>query len=77
MVIRLHGTDCAVCGDPCLYGKRYRNSPDYLTIDHANPKAFGGSNHLENLRPAHRRCNAMLGRMTDDQIRDSEMEWAV
>ena len=61
LVIRQHGIDCAICGEPCLYANKYKEDPRYLTIDHIVPASKGGSDHLENLRPAHAICNQLRG----------------
>jgi 5-methylcytosine-specific restriction endonuclease McrA len=50
-IIRRDGKRCWLCGDK--FGKTERG----VTIDHAIPKSRGGTNHLSNLRLAHRRCN--------------------
>ena len=50
---------CAVCGeriDPALR----RPHPDALHVDHVVRRADGGSDHVDNLRATHARCN--LGR---------------
>lgn len=31
------------------------------TVDHVIPKALGGEDHIDNLRPACGRCNSVLG----------------
>lgn len=63
LVIRIHGIACYVCGNECLIEKKDQYHPSYLTIDHVVPKVRGGSDHLENLRPAHARCNMYLNEM--------------
>ena len=77
MVIKVNGTDCYVCGEPCLYGKRHRESPNYLTIDHVCPKMGGGSDHLENLKPAHYKCNQYLGKLSFEALSAGEADWAL
>jgi 5-methylcytosine-specific restriction endonuclease McrA len=50
------GNDCWLCGKP-LGG-----SPGgSITLDHVIPRSKGGSNTLDNLRLAHRRCNHRRG----------------
>jgi 5-methylcytosine-specific restriction endonuclease McrA len=49
-VLRLYGTVCALCGG---------EGAD--TKDHIIPRSLGGSDALDNLRPAHRRCNSRRG----------------
>jgi 5-methylcytosine-specific restriction endonuclease McrA len=41
---------CALCG-----------KPGADTADHIIPYAAGGSHDVENLRPAHQRCNSIAG----------------
>lgn len=77
LVINAHGTDCYVCGEPCLYGKKHADDPNYLTLDHVHAKVLGGSDHLENLKPAHYKCNQFLGRLTQEQIISGEADWSL
>lgn len=53
-VIRVHGMTCHLCSKPI-------NAPDDLHIDHVVPWAEGGTTTLQNLRPAHARCNLAKG----------------
>jgi 5-methylcytosine-specific restriction endonuclease McrA len=52
-LINLYGSCCWWC--------RHRMSMDTLTIDHLHPKSRGGSDSLENLRPACSPCNRSRG----------------
>lgn len=48
-----------------------------LTMDHVLPRYFGGTNAIENLRPAHRGCNSRKNFRTqagDKRISRSERE---
>ncbi|WP_342669491.1 HNH endonuclease signature motif containing protein [Corynebacterium oculi] len=45
-----HGTVCHLCG-----------LPGATTADHVVPRAAGGDDSLENLRPAHSKCNSARG----------------
>ena len=45
-----HGTVCHLCG-----------LPGADTADHLVPRAAGGTNELDNLRPAHKACNSARG----------------
>lgn len=45
---------CPYCGRMVMAGQRW-------DIDHAIPAAQGGSDHLSNLRAAHRHCNRQAG----------------
>lgn len=52
-------------GDVChLCGRR-----GATTADHVIPRALGGEDVLENLRPAHSSCNSSRGKLTMDQWR--------
>jgi len=48
------GPDCFLCGDPFKAGQD-------ITFDHWIPRSRGGTWDLENLRLAHKRCNALKG----------------
>lgn len=45
-----HGRVCHLCG-----------MPGANSIDHLVPRAAGGTDDLDNLRPAHSRCNSSRG----------------
>lgn len=47
------GGICYLCGEPVEYNK--------MTLEHVIPKAKGGTNKIENLRPAHGKCNFAKG----------------
>ena len=49
-VMDLHGDGCHLCG---------KSGAD--SLDHLVPYSWGGSNHPDNLRPAHLRCNSKKG----------------
>lgn len=66
-----------ICGEPCLYGQQHEADPDYLTLDHIVPRSRGGDDHLSNLRPAHRRCNELIGNLTDEELASGDFDWAV
>jgi len=53
-----HGGACAYCGSKVL-----------IEIDHRTPLTRGGSNLIENLLPACRRCNRRKGTMTEEEFR--------
>lgn len=53
-----HGRVCHLCG-----------MPGADTIDHLIPRSRGGDNSLDNLRPAHKRCNSSRGAMALDEWR--------
>lgn len=51
-VLSSHGTVCHLCG-----------MPGADTADHILPRALGGTDDLDNLRPAHKSCNSSRGAM--------------
>ena len=53
-----HGGACGYCGSKVL-----------IEIDHRTPLARGGSNLIENILPACRRCNRRKHLMTEDEFR--------
>jgi 5-methylcytosine-specific restriction endonuclease McrA len=58
-----HGYRCHICGEliDVSLGPTDRMS---LTIDHVVPVALGGTDDVDNLRPAHRVCNSIKGART-------------
>jgi len=48
-VISLYGNNCIYCGSPL--------DASIFSIEHVIPKAKGGTNRIENLRPACKPCN--------------------
>jgi 5-methylcytosine-specific restriction endonuclease McrA len=52
--VRASATRCYLCGKPFT-------AEDPAVADHVHPRAYGGSDELENLRPAHRSCNGRKG----------------
>jgi len=59
-VIEVWGTVCWLCRKPCLTSVRPLH-PLYLTLDHVVPRSKGGDDSIDNLRPAHLRCNTSRG----------------
>jgi 5-methylcytosine-specific restriction endonuclease McrA len=53
-----HGGSCAYCGSKTM-----------VEIDHRTPLVRGGSNLIENILPACRRCNRRKGTMTEEEFR--------
>ena len=51
---------CAICGLPINYELPY-TSPWSFTADHIIPISKGGGTTMENLQPAHRKCNRAKG----------------
>jgi len=60
-VLERYGTDCHICHKPInLKAPRRAGSKGWelsLHIDHVIPLAKGGTNLLENVKPAHGKCN--------------------
>ena len=52
--VRANANLCYLCGKPFTL-------EDPPVADHVQPRVFGGSDELENLRPAHRSCNGRKG----------------
>lgn len=48
-------THCHLCGGP------FNDPRDPPVADHVVPRSLGGSDELDNLRPAHRSCNGSRG----------------
>ncbi|HEV8669323.1 MAG TPA: HNH endonuclease signature motif containing protein [Candidatus Limnocylindria bacterium] len=57
-LIRTHGGRCAYCG-----------STDHLEADHRIPLCRGGTNEINNILPACRRCNRRKHRKTEEEFR--------
>jgi 5-methylcytosine-specific restriction endonuclease McrA len=64
------GMNCSICGERLDRSVRDSHHPMYITFDHKNPRAKGGSDGLDNLRLAHRSCNELRG--TDPILPESE-----
>ena len=61
-VYRMWGGTCSICGiDIDLYYRHQHTHALAPTLDHVIPIAKGGSNSIDNLRPAHRVCNGLKG----------------
>lgn len=59
-VVATYGNRCHLCRG--LIDLRLRHPhPGSLTPDHLVPRSLGGPDTLDNLRPAHRRCNLSRG----------------
>lgn len=54
------GSLCSICCYPMKLHAR-TDDPDTVTIDHRVPKSRGGTNYIDNLQLAHKRCNADRG----------------
>ena len=53
--IRAAATVCHLCGKP------FNDPNDPAVADHVHPRAYGGSDHINNLAAAHRSCNGRRG----------------
>lgn len=53
LTIAAYGERCWLCGSPIL--------GEPVTVDHVLPRSRGGTDDLDNLRPAHRACNLARG----------------
>lgn len=51
---------CHLCGEPIDY-EAHHLEPLAFQIDHIIPRNKGGNDELENLAPAHRKCNRDKG----------------
>lgn len=51
---------CHLCGDSVNPDADF-NANDYPSLDHLTPRSLGGSDEPDNLRTAHRGCNARRG----------------
>jgi hypothetical protein len=60
-----YGVECHLCGEPIdLLAPRRIGRPGWergLHLDHVLPIVAGGADSLENVRPAHGRCNVVKG----------------
>ena len=57
-LLAYHGGRCAYCGSKVL-----------IEIDHRTPLTCGGSNLIDNILPACRRCNRRKSTMTEEEFR--------
>lgn len=55
------GYTCWLCGKPIDITRTRSTDPLAATVDHVLPKSKGGKRTLDNLRLAHRSCNAARG----------------
>lgn len=68
-ILELYGTDCHICNKPIdLNAPRQVGKPGWengLQIDHVHPLSKGGSDTVDNLRPAHGYCNNIKNATVD------------
>lgn len=62
---KCNGT-CAICGNPVKYKK--------MTIDHIVPLSKGGTNGMDNLQLACKRCNLMKSDFSTEEFLDKIRE---
>lgn len=60
-LVRRDGSLCAICCYPMKLRANPNKDPDAATIDHRVPRSRGGTNHIDNVQLAHRRCNQARG----------------
>lgn len=60
LVVATWGNTCHLCRRPIDLSLS-RRDPQGMSIDHLTPRSRGGSNAVENLRPAHLVCNVRRG----------------
>src|SRR5690625_2693919 len=60
LVLAEYGRLCWLCHQPIDLRLSPR-APGGFSIDHVLPRSRGGTDDLDNLRPAHRRCNLSRG----------------
>ena len=58
LCLERYGNVCHLCG-----------RPGATTSDHIIPRSLGGDDSIDNLRPAHMRCNSARGNMTLNEWR--------
>lgn len=59
-VLARDGWVCGLCGGAIVEGD--------LSIDHITPISLGGSDHPENMQPAHKSCNSRKGNRLDWEV---------
>lgn len=71
IVLAEFGSICHLCLKPIETKEEY-------SVDHIIPRSKGGTNDLDNLRPAHRKCNYSRNNRSIEEFRSSntdELDW--
>lgn len=71
IVLAEYGSLCHLCL------KSIETQEEY-SVDHIIPRSKGGTNDLDNLRPAHRKCNYSRSDRSIEEFRSSntdELDW--
>jgi 5-methylcytosine-specific restriction endonuclease McrA len=61
-------------GQPCCFCQRSIDlsirwpDPMSFVVDHATPTSYGGTDHYDQLRPAHNRCNRQRSNLPDGTV---------
>lgn len=66
LICKKFGSRCAYCGKPLEPG---RSGDNALQIDHVHPRHLGGTDDIDNLVPACRRCNHYKKTFSIDEFR--------
>lgn len=65
---------CAICNQPIDYDAHHLD-PMSFTVDHIVPLAAGGTDTIDNIQPAHRKCNRDKGASHPDSPDTTWTTW--
>lgn len=75
-ILSLYGTNCHLCNLPIdLEAPRWTAMPGWengLHLDHVIPLSLGGTDTLDNVKPAHGKCNLAKNRILPKAFRSAE-----